>query len=195
MKILLYSDDINLISYWQKSLVDESLVVYELEQLIDSKDSLIIINHSAMGPNVKNLIEAMSQNSNLVMVLHRNPDIATAKQVLSYGAKAYGNALMRDHFINSAIQTIKEKLIWLHPELTSQLIMQIPQNTKKDNIIELEKLSQREKEVALFLKEGDTYKDIAEKLQITPRTIKAHAQSIYTKLQVKDRLALALLLK
>ncbi|MCK9491465.1 MAG: LuxR C-terminal-related transcriptional regulator [Sulfurimonas sp.] len=195
MKVLLYSDDINLILYWQESLLEESLVLDEIEELIDLKNSVIILNYSALGSNAKNLIEAMSQNSNLVMVLHRNPDIATAKQLLSFGAKAYGNALMRDHFINSAIETIKEGLVWLHPEFTSELINQLPQTKDKDNTLTLEKLSDREKEVAILLKDGDTYKNIAQKLEITPRTIKAHAQSIYTKLQVKDRLALALLLK
>jgi DNA-binding NarL/FixJ family response regulator len=59
----------------------------------------------------------------------------------------------------------------------------------------LSELTSREKEVALLLKEGKTYKNIAQKLDITPRTVKAHAGHIYTKLNVKDRLALALLLK
>ena len=38
-------------------------------------------------------------------------------------------------------------------------------------------------------------KDIAKNLDITHRTVKAHARHIYEKLNVKDRLGLALLLK
>ena len=129
------------------------------------------------------------------MILHRTPNIQTAREMLSYGAKAYGNALMKEHFIHSAIQTMKEGLVWLHPEFTSQLITQIPTSKDKDVTELLEVLSSREKEVAELLKDGATYKSVAQKLDITPRTVKAHAQSIYLKLHVKDRLALALLLK
>lgn len=95
---------------------------------------------------------------------------------------------MKGHFILSAIETIKERMIWLHPEFTSLLISQIPTNPAKSNENYLSLLSEREKE-------GDTYKQIAEELSITPRTVKAHASSSYAKLNVKDRLSLALLFK
>ena len=137
----------------------------------------------------------MTLRGNKVLVLDRTPNIERGRRVLSLGAKGYGNALMKEHFLLSAFDAIIEGLVWLHPEFTSSLIEQIPQNNEKDISSFLRHLSEREKEVALLLKEGDTYKAIAEQLNITPRTVKAHANSIYTKLQVKDRLALALLLK
>lgn len=195
MKIVLYSDDINLISYWEKSCKEECFVYDDLEKLKSSKGNVVIINYSAMNSQAKEVVSLLSKNSNLVLVLHRTPDIDTAREVLAYGAKAYGNALMKEHFIYSAIDAMKEGLVWLHPEFTSQLITQIPERPKRDVSWVLDKLSEREKEVAELLKDGDTYKSVAKKLIITPRTVKAHAQSIYTKLHVKDRLALALLLK
>ncbi|WP_202970465.1 LuxR C-terminal-related transcriptional regulator [Sulfurospirillum diekertiae] len=42
---------------------------------------------------------------------------------------------------------------------------------------------------------GDSHKEIAEKLNITVRTVKAHATAIYSQLNIKDRLALALLVR
>jgi DNA-binding NarL/FixJ family response regulator len=75
------------------------------------------------------------------------------------------------------------------------MIAGLPTNEASDNTYKLDVLSEREKEVALLLKDGSTYKDIASQLNITPRTIKAHASHIYKKLAVKDRLSLALLLK
>ncbi len=101
---------------------------------------------------------------------------------------------MRDHFIVSAIETIKENMIWLYPEFTTILIEDIPVKENKNSEI-LNVLSDREKEVALLLKDGNIYKDVAKKLNITHRTVKAHARNIYEKLNVKDRLGLALLLK
>lgn len=100
---------------------------------------------------------------------------------------------MREHFIVAAVNAIKEGMIWLYPEFTSQLILEIPTQKSHDELLDI--LSTREKEVAILLRDGYLYKEIAQKLDITPRTVKAHAQQTYTKLHVKDRLALALLLK
>jgi DNA-binding NarL/FixJ family response regulator len=86
-------------------------------------------------------------------------------------------------------------MIWLSPALTSQLILELPQSEEKNNEAMLQKLTSREKEVALLLKEGLTYNEIAQRLDISARTVKAHAQAIYKKLEVSDRLGLALLLK
>jgi DNA-binding NarL/FixJ family response regulator len=192
---VLHSDDINLITYWEKTCKEDSFVVDDLKDLLVLKNSIVIVNYAAIYQDAEDAINTMSQNSNLIMVLHRTPNIQTARKVIASGARAYGNALMKEHFILSAIDAMKESLVWLHPEFTSQLITQIPERTDRDVSWVLDKLSDREKEVAQLLKSGDTYKCIADKLEITPRTVKAHAQSIYKKLYVKDRLALALLLK
>ncbi len=48
-------------------------------------------------------------------------------------------------------------------------------------------LSNREQEVLDLLARGKSNKDIAEKLMITPRTVKYHVSSIFSKLKVKNR--------
>jgi DNA-binding NarL/FixJ family response regulator len=45
-----------------------------------------------------------------------------------------------------------------------------------------------------MLGDGATHQEISDALDITVRTVKAHATAIYQKLDVKDRLALSLLL-
>ena len=195
MKVLLYSDDINLLSYWEKVLKKEYIVFDDIDELKNSKKNIIIINYSAFNSKEKEILSLLKNSLNLVLVLHRNPTIDTAKKMLAYGAKGYGNALMKEHFLHSAIDTMREGMIWLYPELTSELITQIPTKPNNDISTYLNLLSQREKEVALLIKDGDTYKAVGGKLSITPRTVKAHTQSIYKKLEVKDRIALALLLK
>ncbi len=195
MKTVLYSDDINLLSYWEKALNFDCVVVENIENLKDVTSSIIMMNYSVCTSTCRDFIEEILKNNNEIFMMHRVPDIEIAKKLLRSGVKGYGNALMREHFIISAIHTIRDGMVWLHPEFTSMLIMDLPiANDEKKNT-HIDKLTPREAEVALFLKVGDTYKVIADKLNITPRTVKAHAQSIYTKLNVKDRLALALLLK
>lgn len=194
MQIVLHSDDILLIEHWEKSIQEKCVLIDEVSELKNVENSLIIINYSACNSGCEDILKVLTQK-NKVLILHRTPDVDTAKYILTHGAKGYGNALMRDHFIVSAIETIKENMIWLYPEFTSMLINDIPVKNNTKNLEKLDALSEREKEVALLLKDGNTYKDVANTLNITPRTVKAHAAHIYKKLSLKDRLGLALFLK
>ena len=56
-------------------------------------------------------------------------------------------------------------------------------------------LTEREFEVAKAVALGASNKEIATQLGITERTIKAHVGAVLEKLQVRDRLQLALLVK
>ena len=195
MKILLHSDDINLLSHWEKALKNNCEVIEDLDELLSVTSSLIIVNFSACLPSCDDILKVLIANDNKVLVLHRTPELTVAKQLLRVGAMGYGNALMRDHFIVAALNAIEDNMVWLYPEFTSQLIMEIPASKDESDEKYLSKLTSREREVSLLLKDGYPYKEIASKLNITPRTVKAHAQHSYEKLNVKDRLALALLLK
>ena len=53
-------------------------------------------------------------------------------------------------------------------------------------------LTPREREIALWIASGDRNKEIANRLEITERTVKAHLTSIFRKLGLTDRLRLAL---
>lgn len=53
--------------------------------------------------------------------------------------------------------------------------------------IEMTNLSECERGVALLIAKADSYADIAHKLSISERTVVAHAQHIFTKLDVRNR--------
>ncbi len=194
-QVVLYSDDITLISYWEKVFIDAKS--YDsIEMLLQSTNSVVVVNYSSLGINIRLVIDELLKQGNTLLVLDRTPSLQTARSLLAQGVLGYGNALMKESFLSHALETITEGYVWLHPELTSALVMQIPpHNSLDEKIQKLEKLSKREVEVAELLCDGYTYKDIAQKLAITPRTVKAHATNIYTKLHLKDRLELALYLK
>ena len=195
MQIVLYSDDLNLITHWEKALDEEKFQsVDELEGLKTLHNSLIILNYSSCQKECQSLLQKLREQENRVLVLDRAPELQKAKRLLKYGAMGYGNALMRVHFILAAVAALRENMVWLYPELTSQLILELPESQNSNEAL-LQKLTTREKETALLLKEGLTYNEIAQRLEISPRTVKAHAQAIYKKLDVSDRIGLALLLK
>lgn len=194
MKIVLHSDDIILLEYWENVFGKNCTVVDDLNDLLSFSNCIIVVNRTALTHDFKGVVDKLNAKENKLLVLDRTANLETAKNFLKFGVKGYGNALMKEHFIRSAVETIKDGMVWLYPEYTTLLIEEIAPSIK-NNHVELDQLSSREKEVALLIRDGHTYKSIGLELDITPRTVKAHASHIYTKLNVKDRLGLALLIK
>ncbi|MBV5337679.1 MAG: response regulator transcription factor [Deltaproteobacteria bacterium] len=59
----------------------------------------------------------------------------------------------------------------------------------------LAKLTEREREVAVLVAHGECNKEIARELNIAERTVKAHLSTVFEKLDVRDRLQLAIHLR
>lgn len=155
-------------------------------------DALIIIHDDVLSQLNQTQKESLAQVP--FMVLSTTPTFEQARAYLAMGAKGYGNTMMHESYLVSAFQSIHEGNMWLSPEYITQMIQDLPSMPKKE-VNPLATLSHREAEVATLLSQGDSHKEIAEKLAITIRTVKAHASAIYSRLNIKDRLALALLLR
>lgn len=132
-----------------------------------------------------------------IVVLTNVPDQRQAIENLQQGASGYCHAYMPASVLHEVKAVIEHGGLWLGPELLQRLITVSTAltHTRPQHIAELlAKLSAREKEVALEAAKGLSNKQIARGLDITERTVKAHLKHIFERLQVKDRLQLALLL-
>ena len=177
---------------WSTILAVFSPVVRETLPLYLSNEAVVIIHDDVwclLTPEQQKSIFSLH-----VMVLSTTPTFEQARIALALGAKGYGNTMMHESYLMAACQAIMEGNIWLSPEYITLLIHKLPAVPKKESN-PLEHLSPREAQVATLLAQGDAHKDIAHKLDITVRTVKAHATAIYSRLNIKDRLALALLLR
>lgn len=192
MMFYLIAEDIHVMMRWNQVL--SGLHPVSLRDIPDvvEPDSIVFV----LDKNVKEGAAAEKLFKNRVMVLSMTPGFAEAQKFLQLGAMGYGNAMMHEYHLHSAYQALEEGKVWLHPDFIGLMISQIRENTetKEQSLSRLESLSKREQEVALMLGNGATHQEIADSLDITVRTVKAHATSIYQKLDVKDRLALSLLL-
>ena len=129
-----------------------------------------------------------------VIVLSDIPSYAEGQNLLQKGIKGYANTYIHAKHLKQAFMHIKSGNIWLYPSFMQELIAQtFVQTNSRDKL--LEKLSLREKETALEVAKGKSNKEIATELNITERTVKAHMSSIFEKVGVSDRFALALMLK
>ena len=141
------------------------------------------------------------QNSTLNLVAC--DDVPSTEQgiaMLQAGFKGYTNTFMAPVIQQEIIKSVAQDEIWASPEVLQKLIQKLllrqpVLNHHESNTDDrLANLSQREHEVVAELGKGLSNKEIARKLDITERTVKAHLSSIFHKTGMPDRVSLVLLL-
>jgi len=200
MQTIFFTTDERLLEEWiAKHNAKNPLSFYELEklqeQLEKSPDSLVIADYDSVAQDVNQMIAKKSLPKNII-VLEKKPEVITGKMLITHGVKAYGNTRMLQMHYTKMIESVSQGKVWTYPELTALLAGSITDTLSKEaqELIE-HRLTEKEKEVVMFVLEGLTNEAIANELDITQRTVKAHMSSIFSKLHVNDRLALVLLLK
>ncbi len=106
---------------------------------------------------------------------------------LRYGASGY---LLKDVGSEDLVKAIKSAAqgeSQVDPSVLNKVLTQFRQLTEDGSDHADDKLSPREKEVLQALTAGLSNKEIAKKLYITEKTVKAHFSSIYRKLNVTTR--------
>ena len=119
---------------------------------------------------------------------------------MAAGASGYCQYDETETVFLKAVKSVISGEIWLQRHLVPKVIgslVKIPddENFKKkdaENEALIKELSIRELDVAKMIGVGKTNKAIASNLDISERTVKAHLTSIYRKLDVPDRLHLAI---
>ena len=125
-----------------------------------------------------------------ILILSEFPKFEEGKKFLKLGVKGYANMYIHKKHLLQAIEVIESGNIWLYPDFMTSLISDAVEE-KKPNAFFMRKLTEREKETALLVGKGKSNKEIAQLLNITERTVKAHLSSIYQKTEASDRLSLA----
>jgi len=118
-----------------------------------------------------------------VVILTTYDDYDDIVQGLRAGARGY---LLKDSGREALFDAIRaaargESL------LPSAVIEKVVAHLSEPQATKTEALSEREREVLVFLAQGAANKEIAHRLHITERTVKAHVTSIFNKLGVNSR--------
>lgn len=132
-----------------------------------------------------------------IAVMTRIPSAAEAVRCLQQGARAYLNAQAVPQVLKRVHDTVSSGAVWLGADLVEFLSAALhrvePAELPESGPDWREVLTERETQVAELIGRGLNNKLVARQLAITERTVKAHLTSIFTKLDIQDRLALALL--
>lgn len=127
-----------------------------------------------------------------VLILSSRPSDEVGRQVLASGVSGYAHAYSTPTTITSILHSIATGNIWLGRSLLQRLLQDVGARLPEPEAQWVDALTPREQEVVRFAAMGDSNADIAERLSISERTVRAHLSAIFEKLQVSDRLMLAL---
>ena len=102
--------------------------------------------------------------------------------------------------VRRILTIVEEGGVWISNAALPQLLQRLrnksvaASSSESESLAdeELSELTHREREIARMVAAGDSNKIIARKLNITDRTVKAHLTTVFQKLNVHDRLQLAL---
>ena len=193
-KISLYTNLKRDYEKMKNSLIDYDLKNIEnREELLTLKENIIIINTSVNLEKEEETIEILLENRNKILILESTPKLINAQNWLLLGVHGYGNSMMNDIYLKSAIQTINNGLTWLIPDITMEILSKLNSDSLNQKDV-LNQLSKAEQQVAILLKDGLSNTKISEDLKLSINTVKSHIKNIYLKLDVKDRFSFVNLL-
>lgn len=130
-----------------------------------------------------------------VVVLSNVPEDDQGLAVLAAGAVGYSSALTEPVVLQQVASVVENGGLWVGVRLMRRLMQSLATRSPSPPHASLDRLSEREREVAEAASRGSTNKEIARAMGITERTVKAHLSASFDKLGVRDRLQLALFIK
>jgi DNA-binding NarL/FixJ family response regulator len=165
---------------------------------VATRFDLCWIHASASDPSRSYLewIRQMSGDTPCV-VLADVPDDLAALEAFSAGARGYCNSRANPRVLKLVSDVVLQGGLWVGESLLRRIVTGVqrvaPSSQPNQKTIDsINALTPRERQVAEAVADGDSNKDVARRLSITERTVKAHLSTIFDKLGVKDRLQLSL---
>lgn len=163
-----------------------------LEVLKNENPELLLLDIKMPKQTGFQVLDSMKKNGNTtpVLILTASNEIEYLMHALDIGVDGY---LLKDcdsKELKKAIFTILDGKTYIQPNLIPMLNQKI--KSREEDSIKIESLTERETEVLKLVSNGMYNKEIAEKLQISERTVKNHLFNIFKKIDVTDRTQAAL---
>lgn len=163
-----------------------------LSPAVASPGNVYLVHAGSFSRELSSWLETSSKTGAVIGIADDNPKIENMLAYTEAGVHGYCNAYMAASHYSQLIRLLANGQSWFPPALLSRAFdlarAAIP------NVVHLEKLTSREREIALAVAKGMNNKSIAEECNITERTVKTHLTNIFKKLDIKDRVSLVVYL-
>ena len=194
--MIIVSSDQQRIDHWQsvsgvKAKVTTSLTDVEKWS---AKEKTVLVDLGSFSEADKNQLEQMINTHREVgfFVFVALPEEMDGIRWIRAGAKGYGNRLMNDIVMEAALSSMNEGEIWASKLVVQFLLNKLQQSGMAGSVAGLTMLTDREREIADAVSQGLNNKEISEKFEISERTVKAHLNKVFKKMNVNSRVQLAL---
>ena len=133
-----------------------------------------------------------------IILLTSHPDEREGIAALKAGARGYCDREIAPVLLGKALDVVQKGEIWVGRKLIPHLLEELTALTEhqKEPPAELDsrldRITKREREIVHLLSAGASNKEIAKRLNVTERTVKAHLTAVFRKLGISGRLQLAL---
>jgi DNA-binding NarL/FixJ family response regulator len=119
-----------------------------------------------------------------VLVLSLHDESLWVERVLRAGAKGYINKSQGTEKVVEAVRRVLEGGVWVSEKMGSVLLQKLAKAPAQSS--PLGRLSDRELEVFQMIGQGQSVKEIAVKLTLSPKTVEVHREHIKEKLGMKN---------
>jgi len=169
-------------------VVDEASDGIEcLEKITQSKPDILLLDINMPKKNGIDVLEEIKKKNIKVkvLILTVHNEVEYLLRAVDIGADGYILKDSESVELKKAINTIMSGETYIQPNLIPALNNKlVSRDNDKDKI---DALTKRELEVLVCVANGMFNRDIAEKLDISERTVKNHITSIFKKIEVVDR--------
>jgi DNA-binding NarL/FixJ family response regulator len=158
-----------------------------MRQVIDKRPHLVIVDISLKSGNGTELVKQIhAQDESIkILVLSMHDESLFAERAVRAGAMGYLNKQQSREKILDAIRSILDGKVYLSESMTERMLSRSLGKAEEDRS-PIETLSDRELQVFELIGHGLTIREIAGKLQLSPKTIETYRENIKTKLDVDN---------
>jgi DNA-binding NarL/FixJ family response regulator len=139
------------------------------------------------------MVSALSAMARIIILADVDDD-ALAIQALKAGASGFCTKDTATPLLRKAVQLVEAGEIWVGRRVMLRLIEELAAMRVNEpaELADGDRLTSREREIAVMVAGGASNKQIAHRLAISIKTVKAHLTNIFKKLGLSTRLQLAL---
>ncbi|PCJ31499.1 MAG: helix-turn-helix transcriptional regulator [Gammaproteobacteria bacterium] len=167
-----------------------------LANLDEGKVNLLLCGHDFLDEKDSTVLKDIKlRNAGLtILVIGAGCDVDVQIDLLKKGARGYFDSSSSLDKLSEALQAISYGGVWIEHNTIEKLADEsanAPEVTAEQQLA-VDSLSPKELEVAKLVCYGSTNKMIAKAMTITERTVKAHLTAIFQKMNMHDRLSVAI---
>jgi len=193
MSLVVYSRSSSFEDHLNTIIEGEVQFRNKLTPPVAAEGNVYLVHQSSFSKDLPNWLESACQRGAVIGVADEKPQLASLLAHTQAGVYAYFNAYMSSAQYAQLLRLLGNGQSWFPPGLVNEAFDLARTAIKvSDEQDPLERLTKREREVALAVSEGKSNKLIASECDISERTVKTHLTHIFKKLQVKDRVALVI---